>query len=149
MRWEDSVIDFSAQPWIIYSSLVISVLFDVGISKIHPICPLLGFPDSAMGDENSLSQKIRSVERSVAFLRQEHLTLLHGLHLEILSLQKRCSGEEHTAVVVSMRTSTVTKSFRNNYYFSIHQCYWEHHQTILWDPTSKQTHSLQPPRDVR
>lgn len=102
---------------------MISVLFDVGISKIHPICPLLGFPDSAMGDENSLSQKIRSVERSVAFLRQEHLTLLHGLHLEILSLQKRCSGEGHTAVVVSMRTSTVTKSFRNNYYFSIHQCY--------------------------
>uniref|UniRef100_A0A3Q2Q0G5 Coiled-coil domain containing 92B n=1 Tax=Fundulus heteroclitus TaxID=8078 RepID=A0A3Q2Q0G5_FUNHE len=36
-------------------------------------------------------QQIQSVERSVVFLRQEHLTLLHGLHLEILSLQKRCS----------------------------------------------------------
>ncbi|TKS81080.1 Coiled-coil domain-containing protein 92 [Collichthys lucidus] len=44
-----------------------------------------------MGDESSLSRQIASVERSVVFLRQEHLTLLHGLHLEILSLQKRCS----------------------------------------------------------
>lgn len=44
-----------------------------------------------MGDESSLSRQIGSVERSVVFLRQEHLTLLHGLHLEILSLQKRCS----------------------------------------------------------
>ncbi|XP_068566447.1 coiled-coil domain-containing 92B-like [Cebidichthys violaceus] len=44
-----------------------------------------------MGDESSLSRQIRSVERSVVFLRQEHLTLLHGLHLEILSLQKRCT----------------------------------------------------------
>ncbi|KAK5610286.1 hypothetical protein CRENBAI_007676, partial [Crenichthys baileyi] len=45
----------------------------------------------AMGEESCLSQQIQSVERSVVFLRQEHLTLLHGLHLEILSLQKRCS----------------------------------------------------------
>ncbi|KAM4590434.1 uncharacterized protein ccdc92ba [Fundulus diaphanus] len=44
-----------------------------------------------MGEESRLSQQIQSVERSVVFLRQEHLTLLHGLHLEILSLQKRCS----------------------------------------------------------
>lgn len=44
-----------------------------------------------MGDENRLSQQVQSVERSVLFLRQEHLTLLHGLHLEILSLQKRCT----------------------------------------------------------
>ncbi|XP_029373733.1 coiled-coil domain-containing protein 92 [Echeneis naucrates] len=44
-----------------------------------------------MGDESSLSRQIESVERSMVFLRQEHLTLLHGLHLEILSLQKRCS----------------------------------------------------------
>uniref|UniRef100_A0A8C1SJL4 Si:dkey-54n8.4 n=1 Tax=Cyprinus carpio TaxID=7962 RepID=A0A8C1SJL4_CYPCA len=32
------------------------------------------------------------VERSIVFLRQEQLSLLHGLHLEILSLQKRCTG---------------------------------------------------------
>ncbi|XP_014325001.1 coiled-coil domain containing 92B [Xiphophorus maculatus] len=44
-----------------------------------------------MGEESRLSHQIQSVERSMAFLRQEHLTLLHGLHLEILSLQKRCS----------------------------------------------------------
>ncbi|XP_029027666.1 coiled-coil domain-containing protein 92 [Betta splendens] len=43
-----------------------------------------------MGDE-SLRRQVEGVERSVVFLRQEHLTLLHGLHLEILSLQKRCS----------------------------------------------------------
>lgn len=49
---------------------------------------------SAMAEESSLPQQIGTVERSVVFLRQEHLTLLHGLHLEILSLQKRCSGEE-------------------------------------------------------
>ncbi|XP_075892131.1 coiled-coil domain-containing 92B [Nelusetta ayraudi] len=42
-------------------------------------------------DESSLSRQTASVERSVVFLRQEHLTLLHGLHLELLSLQKRCS----------------------------------------------------------
>ncbi|XP_029964757.1 coiled-coil domain-containing protein 92 [Salarias fasciatus] len=44
-----------------------------------------------MGDDSRLSRQIESVERSVVFLRQEHLSLLHGLHLEILSLQKRCS----------------------------------------------------------
>ncbi|XP_038139947.1 coiled-coil domain-containing protein 92 [Cyprinodon tularosa] len=44
-----------------------------------------------MGEESRLSHQLQSVERSMVFLRQEHLTLLHGLHLEILSLQKRCS----------------------------------------------------------
>lgn len=59
--------------------------------RLHPCVPFLFV--SAMAEESSLSQQIRTVERSVVFLRQEHLTLLHGLHLEILSLQKRCSGE--------------------------------------------------------
>uniref|UniRef100_A0A8C1TLZ8 Si:dkey-54n8.4 n=1 Tax=Cyprinus carpio TaxID=7962 RepID=A0A8C1TLZ8_CYPCA len=31
---------------------------------------------------------------SIVFLRQEQLSLLHGLHLEILSLQKRCTERE-------------------------------------------------------
>uniref|UniRef100_A0AAQ6IJ78 CCDC92/74 N-terminal domain-containing protein n=2 Tax=Anabas testudineus TaxID=64144 RepID=A0AAQ6IJ78_ANATE len=44
-----------------------------------------------MGEESSTGRQVESVERSMMFLRQEHLTLLHGLHLEILSLQKRCS----------------------------------------------------------
>ncbi|XP_051966601.1 coiled-coil domain-containing protein 92 [Xyrauchen texanus] len=39
----------------------------------------------------SLERKVESVERSIVFLRQEQLSLLHGLHLEILSLQKRCT----------------------------------------------------------
>ncbi|KAM8853923.1 coiled-coil domain-containing 92B isoform 1-T1 [Synchiropus picturatus] len=44
-----------------------------------------------MDADSSVSRQVESVERSVVFLRQEHLTLLQGLHLEILSLQKRCS----------------------------------------------------------
>uniref|UniRef100_A0A8C6SFC1 Si:dkey-54n8.4 n=1 Tax=Neogobius melanostomus TaxID=47308 RepID=A0A8C6SFC1_9GOBI len=44
-----------------------------------------------MADDNGLPQQIQSVERGIVFLRQEHLTMLHGLHLEILSLQKRCT----------------------------------------------------------
>ncbi|KAJ8367900.1 hypothetical protein SKAU_G00079280 [Synaphobranchus kaupii] len=38
-----------------------------------------------------LALQVERVERSVAFLRQDQLALLEGLHLEILSLQKRCS----------------------------------------------------------
>uniref|UniRef100_A0A3B5LYF9 Coiled-coil domain containing 92Ba n=1 Tax=Xiphophorus couchianus TaxID=32473 RepID=A0A3B5LYF9_9TELE len=60
----------------------VSLLFALPLSLQTP---------AAMGEESRLSHQIQSVERSVAFLRQEHLTLLHGLHLEILSLQKRCS----------------------------------------------------------
>lgn len=52
-----------------------------------------------MAEESSLPHQIRTAERSVVFLRQEHLTLLHGLHLEILSLQKRCSGEQDTTAM--------------------------------------------------
>ncbi|XP_057695496.1 coiled-coil domain-containing protein 92 [Corythoichthys intestinalis] len=44
-----------------------------------------------MGEEYNVARQLESVERSVVFLRQEHLTLLHGLHLEIVSLQRRCS----------------------------------------------------------
>ncbi|KPP79653.1 coiled-coil domain-containing protein 92-like, partial [Scleropages formosus] len=42
-------------------------------------------------ETSSLARQVESVERSVAFLRREQLALLHGLHLEILSLQKRCA----------------------------------------------------------
>ncbi|KAI1902862.1 hypothetical protein AGOR_G00020650 [Albula goreensis] len=38
-----------------------------------------------------LARQLESVERNMAFLRQEHLALLRGLHLEILSLQRRCA----------------------------------------------------------
>ncbi|TNN44062.1 Coiled-coil domain-containing protein 92 [Liparis tanakae] len=53
-----------------------------------------------MGDESSLSLQLGSVERSVVFLRQEQLTLLHGLHLEILSLQQRCSESQEEEEVL-------------------------------------------------
>ncbi|XP_048121358.1 coiled-coil domain-containing protein 92 [Alosa alosa] len=42
-------------------------------------------------ESDSLARQVESVERSITFLRQEQLTLLHGLHLEILSLEKRCT----------------------------------------------------------
>ncbi|XP_077579465.1 coiled-coil domain-containing 92B [Stigmatopora nigra] len=42
-------------------------------------------------ERNNMAQQLESVERSTVFLRQEQLTLLHGLHLEIVSLQRRCS----------------------------------------------------------
>ncbi|KAK7882099.1 hypothetical protein WMY93_028273 [Mugilogobius chulae] len=45
----------------------------------------------AMADDSGLPQQIQSVERSIVFLRQEHLTMLHGLQLEIFSLQKQCT----------------------------------------------------------
>ncbi|KAM9468972.1 coiled-coil domain-containing 92B [Clarias gariepinus] len=46
-------------------------------------------------DRSALARQVESVERSIVFLRQEQLTLLHGLHLEILSLQKRCTELTH------------------------------------------------------
>ncbi|KAG7484069.1 hypothetical protein MATL_G00045200 [Megalops atlanticus] len=38
-----------------------------------------------------LARQVECVERNMAFLRQEHLSLLRGLHREILSLQRRCA----------------------------------------------------------
>ncbi|KAL4647619.1 coiled-coil domain-containing protein 92-like [Arapaima gigas] len=52
--------------------------------------PLLSRVFIAM-ETSSLARQVESMERSVAFLRREQLALLHGLHLEILSLQKRCA----------------------------------------------------------
>ncbi|XP_035241227.1 coiled-coil domain-containing protein 92-like isoform X1 [Anguilla anguilla] len=42
-------------------------------------------------DTSWLALQVERVERSVAFLRQDQLALLEGLHVEILSLQKRCT----------------------------------------------------------
>lgn len=41
----------------------------------------------------SLEHQIQSVQRHIAFLKKEQMELLHDLHLEILRLQKHCSGE--------------------------------------------------------
>lgn len=46
-------------------------------------------------ETSGLAQQVESVERSVAFLQQEHLVLLTGLRLEILHLRKRCAGWSH------------------------------------------------------
>ncbi|XP_078278523.1 coiled-coil domain-containing 92B-like [Rhinoraja longicauda] len=39
----------------------------------------------------SLKRQLHSVQRNVTFLKGEHMELLHGLHMEILQLQKRCT----------------------------------------------------------
>ncbi|NXT51398.1 CCD92 protein, partial [Pluvianellus socialis] len=46
----------------------------------------------------SLEHQIQSVQRHIAFLKKEQMELLHDLHLEILRLQKHCSGEPWVAV---------------------------------------------------
>ncbi|XP_046876567.1 coiled-coil domain-containing protein 92-like isoform X2 [Hypomesus transpacificus] len=47
-------------------------------------------------DKSKLEHQVAGVERGVAFLQQEHLAMLTGLHLEITHLRRRCqelSGE--------------------------------------------------------
>lgn len=54
-------------------------------------------PGGAQGwvamDTVSLEHQIQSVQRHISFLKKEQMALLRDLHLEILRLQKRCSGE--------------------------------------------------------
>nr|XP_046266723.1 coiled-coil domain-containing protein 92-like [Scatophagus argus] len=45
--------------------------------------------DSAM-DAGRLEQQVASVDRGIAFLKQEHLAMLTGLQLEITHLKRRC-----------------------------------------------------------
>ena len=40
-----------------------------------------------------LEQQVASVERGIAFLKQEHLAMLTGLQLEITHLKRRCHGQ--------------------------------------------------------
>lgn len=47
-------------------------------------------------DTVSLEHQIQSVQRHISFLKKEQMALLRDLHLEILRLQKRCSGEAST-----------------------------------------------------
>uniref|UniRef100_A0A3B4ZTI7 CCDC92/74 N-terminal domain-containing protein n=1 Tax=Stegastes partitus TaxID=144197 RepID=A0A3B4ZTI7_9TELE len=55
----------------------------------HPasVCRLCRGP--AM-DAGRLEQQVASVERGIAFLKQEHLAMLTGLQLEITHLKRRC-----------------------------------------------------------
>ena len=48
--------------------------------------------DGAMNERN-LEQQVASVGRGIRFLKQEHLAMLSGLHLEITHLKRRCHGE--------------------------------------------------------
>uniref|UniRef100_UPI0037E7C457 coiled-coil domain-containing 92B-like n=1 Tax=Semicossyphus pulcher TaxID=241346 RepID=UPI0037E7C457 len=41
-------------------------------------------------DAGRLEQQVASVDRGIAFLKQEHLTMLTGLQLEITHLKRRC-----------------------------------------------------------
>ncbi|XP_056253943.1 coiled-coil domain-containing protein 92-like isoform X2 [Seriola aureovittata] len=45
-------------------------------------------------DAGRLEQQVASVERGIAFLKQEHLAMLTGLQLEITHLKRRCHEEE-------------------------------------------------------
>lgn len=44
-------------------------------------------------DAGRLEQQVASVERGIAFLKQEHLAMLTGLQLEITHLKRRCHGQ--------------------------------------------------------
>lgn len=43
-------------------------------------------------DAGRLEQQVASVDRGIAFLKQEHLAMLTGLQLEITHLKRRCQG---------------------------------------------------------
>uniref|UniRef100_G3QB22 Coiled-coil domain containing 92Bb n=1 Tax=Gasterosteus aculeatus aculeatus TaxID=481459 RepID=G3QB22_GASAC len=44
-------------------------------------------------DAGKLERQVASVERGIAFLKQEHLAMLAGLQLEITHLRRRCHGQ--------------------------------------------------------
>uniref|UniRef100_A0A3B3ZQ52 CCDC92/74 N-terminal domain-containing protein n=1 Tax=Periophthalmus magnuspinnatus TaxID=409849 RepID=A0A3B3ZQ52_9GOBI len=52
------------------------------------------YPGNMMGDgamaTGRLEQQVASVERGIAFLKQEHRVMLTGLHVEITNLKRRC-----------------------------------------------------------
>lgn len=58
------------------------------------LCPPQAWTVNLVAMETvSLEHQIQSVQRHIAFLKKEQMELLHDLHLEILRLQKHCSGE--------------------------------------------------------
>ncbi len=44
-------------------------------------------------DAGRLEQQVASVDRGIAFLKQEHRAMLTGLQLEITHLKRRCHGQ--------------------------------------------------------
>lgn len=60
-------------------------------------------------DTVSLEHQIQSVQRHISFLKKEQMALLRDLHLEILRLQKRCSGKANPdPQVAGVRRVTIT-----------------------------------------
>uniref|UniRef100_A0A8C8RXN2 CCDC92/74 N-terminal domain-containing protein n=1 Tax=Pelusios castaneus TaxID=367368 RepID=A0A8C8RXN2_9SAUR len=56
---------------------------------------LAGTVNFAAMETLSLEHQIQSVQRHIAFLKEEQMELLHDLHLEILRLQKHCTDLTH------------------------------------------------------
>lgn len=68
-------------------------------------------------DTVSLEHQIQSVQRHISFLKKEQMALLRDLHLEILRLQKRCSGEANTGPQVT----GVRRGHHHHHWF----CCWD------------------------
>lgn len=62
-------------------------------SGAHAVVLLRWGPGLVAMDTVSLEHQIQSAQRHISFLKKEQMALLRDLHLEILRLQKRCSGE--------------------------------------------------------
>lgn len=61
-------------------------------------------------DAGRLEQQVASVDRGIAFLKQEHLAMLTGLQVEITHLKRRCHGEctQSKPLRVSVKRLSVT-----------------------------------------
>ena len=45
-----------------------------------------------MDQSNILKQKLQDAENSIKYMKEEHQSILEGLHNEISTLQQKCSG---------------------------------------------------------
>uniref|UniRef100_A0AAQ5Y6X5 CCDC92/74 N-terminal domain-containing protein n=1 Tax=Amphiprion ocellaris TaxID=80972 RepID=A0AAQ5Y6X5_AMPOC len=63
-------------------------------------------------DAGRLEQQVASVDRGIAFLKQEHLAMLTGLQLEITHLKRRCHGQSScsTAAAAALRAGRARAS---------------------------------------
>lgn len=65
-------------------------------------------------DAGRLEQQVASVERGIAFLRQEHRAMLTGLQLEIMHLKRRCHGQSTGDPLLSISLLYVSPFKRDN-----------------------------------
>ena len=47
-----------------------------------------------MDQSNILKQKLQDAENSIKYMKEEHQSILEGLHNEISTLQQKCSGKK-------------------------------------------------------